>query len=361
MKVDQLKVNIEGYLSELLRTPVSIVSIKEIGQKGQTAQKGFGYGKPYRIDYIRDGKKESVVLETMSENSFGHDHFSDRAQNLLWYFSASNHLPRHAKSIDVGAFTSRDSIISLGNAQEFFIISEFVEGNEYAADLNRILSSGKLFDQDVGRARCLASYLVNIHRNKRVAPHLYKRRMRELLGHGECIMGLIDNYPAEDPIARPEVLQQIEEMCLKWRWKIRNFTDRLCEIHGDFHPWNILFREQKDFTVVDRSRGEWGEAADDVSSMIINYLFLSLQAFGRLEAHFETLYQTFWRTYMDGTGDYQMKTVMQPFLAWRGLVLANPIWYPRLENSVRKSLFRFIQRVLENNTFEPEKVNDYLV
>lgn len=361
MKVDQLKVNIEAYLSQLFRAPVHVLSIKEIGQKGEKELKGFGYGKPCRIDYIRNGKKESVVLETMSENSFGHDHFSDRAQNLLWYFSASNQLPRHAKSIDVGAFTSQDSVLSLGKAREFFIISEFIEGTEYAADLNRVLSSGKLLDQDVRKARCLANYLVTIHRNKMIAPQLYKRRIRELLGHGECIMGLIDNYPVDDSIARPEVLQQIEEMCLKWRWKIRNFTDRLCQVHGDFHPWNILFREEEDFTVLDRSRGEWGEAADDVSSMIINYLFLSLQAFGKLEGPFETLYQIFWKTYVGGTRDIQMKNVMQPFLAWRGLVLANPIWYPRLEQSVRKKLFRFIERVLESNTFDPDRVNDYLL
>ena len=28
--------------------------------------------------------------------------------------------------------------------------------------------------------------------------------------------------------------------------------------------------------MLDRSRGEWGEAADDVSSMTINYLFFGL-------------------------------------------------------------------------------------
>jgi hypothetical protein len=279
----------------------------------------------------------------------------------LWYFSVSNQLPQHAKSIDVGAFTSKDSIISLGKAREFFIVSEFVEGLEYASDLKRILFDGKLSDSDISKATRLANYLVTIHRNKMAAPHLYKRRIRELLGHGECIMGLTDNYPANDPIARPEALQQIEEMCLRWRWRIRDFTHRLCQVHGDFHPWNILFREPEDFTVLDRSRGEWGEAADDVTSMMINYLFLSLQASGKLEGPFEILYQTFWKTYLEGTDDFEMKKVMQPFLAWRGLVLANPIWYPRLRPSVRKNLVQFIQRVLQVDTFEPENVNEYFL
>ena len=33
---------------------------------------------------------------------------------------------------------------------------------------------------------------------------------------------------------------------------------------------DVMFREGTDFTVLDRSRGEWGEAADDVSAMTIN-------------------------------------------------------------------------------------------
>ena len=40
-------------------------------------------------------------------------------------------------------------------------------------------------------------------------------------------------------------------------------------MHGDFHPWNLLFREGVEFSVLDRSRGEWGEPADDVIRALI--------------------------------------------------------------------------------------------
>ena len=46
-------------------------------------------------------------------------------------------------------------------------------------------------------------------------------------------------------------------------------------MHGDFHTWNILFREGTDFSVLDRSRGEWGEwgeAVDDVICLALNVL-----------------------------------------------------------------------------------------
>jgi hypothetical protein len=49
----------------------------------------------------------------------------------------------------------------------------------------------------------------------------------------------------------------------------------------------VLFREGVDFTVLDRSRGEWGEPADDVTAMTINYIFYSLQKYGELAGVFE--------------------------------------------------------------------------
>jgi adenylylsulfate kinase len=39
-----------------------------------------------------------------------------------------------------------------------------------------------------------------------------------------------------------------------------------------------------------------------------------------------------------------MNNVIQPFYAWRGLVVASPVWYPDLAPSVRELLFRFIER-----------------
>jgi hypothetical protein len=347
-------------LADLFKTDIEVTSIESIGKKDSEELKTFGYGKPYRIDYIRNNINESIVLESMSENSFGHDHFSDRAQILLWHHSSSSKLPRHVRSLDVGAFTKDDEIISLGNAEEFFVISEFVSGKEYAFDLQRILSTGSFQDIDTNRAITLAEYLAEIHSKKTNAPQLYKRRIRELLGHGECIMGLIDNYPDHDAIATAEVLQRVEEGCLKWRWRLRGYENRLCQVHGDFHPWNILFREQNDFTVLDRSRGEFGEPADDVTSLLINYLFLSLQKYGKLSGPFETLYRIFWETYLKSTSDTQMKFVMQPFFVWRALVLANPIWYPKISNLVRGKLFQFMENVLQETELEVLQVNKYL-
>jgi hypothetical protein len=131
-------------------------------------------------------------------------------------------------------------------------------------------------------------------------------------------------------------------------------------VHGDFHPWNILFREGEDFTVLDRSRGEWGDPADDVTCITINYLFSSLLRSGGFADPFARLFTLFWETYLDKSGDREMQQVAAPFLAWRGLVIASPVWYPRLPDGVRRTIFTFIENVLAAERFEHTEVQRYL-
>jgi aminoglycoside phosphotransferase family enzyme len=173
-------------------------------------------------------------------------------------------------------------------------------------------------------------------------------------------MGLIDSYPAH-PLIPASLLQEIEHLCVEWRWKLKGRTHRLRQVHGDFHPWNILFEsDSTQFHVLDRSRGEWGDPADDVSSLTANYLFFSLQRCGHLDGGLAILFQRFWKRYLDGSGDEEMLEVVAPFFAFRGLVMASPVWYPLLDDRVRQKLLTFITMVLKQDRFDPAQVNKYL-
>lgn len=296
----------------------------------------------------------------MHSGGFGHEHFSDRAKILLWQHSSFNRLPRHVRSVDVGAFTTGKSLESLGDCREFFVITKFVDGSLYRNDLDRIRESGRLDDLDEKRCLALSDYLVGIHKIKHKEPELYVRRVRELVGHGECIMGLLDSYPSSIGSFCESDFIEIERECVVWRWRLKNKTGRLCQVHGDFHPWNVLFREDFDFTVLDRSRGEWGEAADDVAAMTINYIFYSLRKYGELAGVFERLFRLFWENYLRKTRDREILEVIQPFYAWRGLVVASPIWYPNLKRSVRVKLLNFARNVLRFDRFDFKAVNSYV-
>jgi hypothetical protein len=284
---------------------------------------------------------------------------ADRAQAILWDYESYARLPGHVKALDVGAFTSRQELFSVANAREFFVLTQWVEGATYHDDLRRLLKDGSLRALDRRRTRALAGYLATIHRRKRRDADLYRRRLRELIGHGECIMGLTDSYPLPFSFITEKRLRTIEEACNQWRWRLRRQANRLSQVHGDFHPWNVLFRKGTEFSVLDRSRGEWGEPADDVTSMSINYLFLSLCRRRRLEGAFEVLFRLFWDTYLDESEDQEVTAAAAPFFAFRALVIASPVWYPSLSPNVRRSLFRFMENVLHDTRFDPSRVNEY--
>lgn len=360
----QLRIKaVERYLKELYGE-ARVTGISELGGipvQVEDGIKGFGYGKPYLIEFLASGKTSSIVLSSMRvQRGFGHDHFSDRAQILIWQNSVFNKLPRHVRSIDVGYFTREGELFSSGKAEEYFILMEKIEGKEYFLDLERIKKDGELKSIDRDRSIALSSYLAEIHANKHDDRELYLRKIRDTVGHGECIMGLTDSYPDNLDFVNWDELREIEKKCVEWRYKIKGKVYRLCMTHGDFHPWNIMFREGMDFTVLDRSRGEWGEAADDVSSITINYIFYSLQKYGELAGPFHELYELFFNNYLERTGDYELLKVIQPFYVFRSLVVASPVWYPNLEPGVRKKIFNFINNVLASDEFNYRDVNSYL-
>ncbi len=347
----------EEYLSSVYKASVKVLRVIP----GIADLKGFGYGVPYFIEFSVGGETKHVVLETMRPEGFGHDYSSDRATVLLWQHSVFNNLPKHVRSVDVGAFMSdSETLQSLGDCREFFILTEFVDGVLYHSDLDRIKETGDLRGLDEERCLALSDYLVEIHSVKKDAPELYFRRIRDLVGDGEGIFGLTDSYPTGLGYANERFFVDFEKMCVEWRWRLKHKAHRLSQVHGDFHPWNVMFRQGLDFTVLDRSRGEWGEPADDVTAMTANYIFYSLQVFGKIGGPFERLFLLFWRNYLDKTGDDEILNVVQPFYAWRSLVLASPLWYPNLPVDVRSKIFRFANKLLKAKTFDFENVESYL-
>ncbi len=351
---------LEAYLKAQFGSATELCSYGPIGKETSGSRyKQYGYGAPVRLTFQTKGKTRQVVLGTMSPGPFGHEHPADRAQAMLWDYESYGRLPGHIAALDVGAFTEDGELISVAAAKEFFLLTQWSDGETYHKDLERLAGTTRPTIRDRKRTEALARYLATIHRTKHKDPQLYRRRLRELLGHGECIMGLTDSYPDRFAFITEALLQRIEVACNAWRWRLRGRHARLSQVHGDFHPWNVLFRRGTDFSVLDRSRGEWGEPADDVTSMSINYLFFSLCRHGRLTGALEMVFRTFWDRYLAESRDPGVLETTAPFFAFRGLVLASPLWYPKLSVGVRKTIFRFIENVLAEPRFDPAEVHRY--
>ena len=348
---------VERYLQEVFRSPVKVKDLKLLGT-------GW-HAEAWKIVIECEGKERSLVLKFLKgERGFGHDYPADRAQVLLMAHKDFNKLPNHVKSVDVGYLDTYGDLHSCGNYEEFFILMEEAKGRPYIEDLKEILKRGSLSDRDVRRLNILVNYLVDIHSVKfqgdpDAMRRLYYRRIRDLVGHGEMIMGVVDSaYP--DDFKMIDKLQEIEILATRWRWMLKKYYHRLCQVHGDYHPFNIWFTDDNKLTVLDRSRGEWGEPADDVTCLLTNYIWFSLLDKGKFTGVFETMFRQFLKSYIDSTGDEEILKVCQPWFAFRAIVIASPLFYPDNPENVREGLINFALNVMRIDKFDPDLVNDLI-
>ena len=351
---------VRKFLEEVYKSQVEIISIAPIGGVEDQGMKELGYGKPLLIKFRYGKEEKEVVLSSMREDKYGHQFYWDRAAVLLFQYETGKKIPRHVKPIAVGYISKDGDLYPVKEPYDFFIVNEKVKGREYFLHLERI-QKGNLYDEDVVLAKEFARWLADLHKRKKNDPDLYKRRIRDLIGHSECIWGIIDGYPYPYSDFSEERFIKLEKKLIEWRWKLNTrFTHRLSAVHGDFHPWNVLVEENGDFWILDCSRGEWGEPGDDVSTMSCNYLLFSLYPYGKLGGGFETLYMNFWEEYLSLTEDEEILEIVAPFYVFRGLVIASPEWYPNHPKGVRESIFNFIENVLEDDKFDYKNINRYL-
>ncbi|RJQ15969.1 MAG: aminoglycoside phosphotransferase family protein [Nitrospiraceae bacterium] len=349
------------------------VDIRKLGEGVQ--------GAGFLIEVQTPEGIKSYVIKGLFPEGLEHDYPSDRAGVFLLDLDEFKNLPKHVKALDVLAEMENGSIRSIGGGREYYLLMERAEGRHYFHDLSAFAGKERLEDIDIAKIKTMTSYLAEIHSVKKESRHLYWRKIRDTIGHGECLMGVFDAYP--DGTITYEEIAEIEKKCVDWRMKLKPKVKRLCRIHGDFHPGNIWFKEESgvrsqesgdaelithnsklltppDFVLLDRSRGPWGEAADDVTALTINYIFFSINHYGKVHGHYLEALKLFYDDYITETGDTEILKIVAPFYAFRGAVVANPVFYPDVLAENRRKIFNFVRGVLDDESFKIEKVNEYL-
>jgi hypothetical protein len=343
-----------------------IVPLGPDAGSGDTA-KVEGYAVPVRITTrLADGATRELVFRTMAPNPFGHDRRADRADGLLLAYDQFDETPDHVRAVDVGAIAEDGRCVSLRETGEFYLVTEWADGVPYAEDLRRIAREGCAGRLDLARAEAMARWLASLHAERWDDVDRWHRAVRDLVGHGEGIFGMVDGYPANTPAAPPARLRAIEERCLAWRWRLREKRRRLARIHGDFHPFNVLFPPEAAagdplrFKLLDASRGGAGDPADDLTAMAINYLFFAVEHRAAWRRGLGPLWRVFLETYLGAVSDEEVHETAPPFLAWRGLVVASPRFYPNLSAEARDTLLSFVERVLDRGFLDVDDADEVL-
>ncbi len=320
------------------------------------------HGVGYRVDYRSSsrGREERVILKTLLPKDFGHEHVSDRAAVHLLAKESYGELPGHIRCLDIVAYDGRD-LVSVRKAKEFYTILEEARGVEYFKDFMQILKRGSLEERDRRKADNLARYLLKIHSGKYAGDNargLYRRKIRDTIGHGECMMGIFDTYEDWGFIDGEDMVEIVRKSITYWG-RLKDEHTRLCQVHGDFHPGNIWF-DGEEIVLLDRSRGIWGEAADDLFCLLINYLFYALISDGAFKGPFKELFMRVYERYLNLSWDTDILRAAPLFLAFRIPVIANPNFYPNVDDLTRKKLIRFARNVLDEEKFDVERIDDYL-
>lgn len=340
---------LKAYLKKEFRDAAGI-DIRKLGSGVQ--------GSGFLVEIKTSSGIKSYVVKTLKSEGLGHDYPSDRAAVFLLDLDEYKNLPKHVRALDVLAEKEDGTIKSIGGGREYYLLMEKGDGRNYFEDLSGFSQKDRLDSPDIEKINAMASYLADIHSVKKEATALYWRKIRDTIGHGECLMGVFDTYPPGT--LSYDHMADIEKLCVDWRARLKSRAYRLSQIHGDFHPGNIWFANNTDFILLDRSRGAWGDPADDVSALAINYIFFSIMHSGIVEGpYFEGL-KLFFEQYIKKSGDEELPEVLAPFFAFRGAVVANPVFYPDISFDVRKKIFNFMKKVLLSDRFEFSKVNKYI-
>jgi aminoglycoside phosphotransferase (APT) family kinase protein len=349
---------VQAFVREVGPADAVVESVTPLGETGGDGLKAMGYGRPVRVDFRTQGQRRAWVFRTANRDCFGHERDADRWAALVGAHHDFSRLPRHVAPRALGVLTEGGARVTIPLGTPF-LVTEYAPGRPYAEGLGALASEDWAAARDVARAERLAHYLASVHAEP-ASPDAYRRAARDLVGGGEGIFGLAESYAEHDPIAPRSRLQGIERLAVRWRWRLFERAERARRIHGDFHPFNLLFDDQGHLHVLDASRGAAGEPADDLVALSINYLFFALRARGELCGAMRSLWDRFWSAYLTAAEDPEVLELVAPFFAWRALVLASPAWYPNESAATRDTLLCLAESLLEGSRFDPWRVEELL-
>jgi hypothetical protein len=300
-----------------------------------------------------DGQTRRVVVRMGSPDGPFH-HPEDAARQLLWYARLPG-LPNHSRVLSVGVKDDGGEWRELVAPLTVAVVEEFLVGTPYRRDLNRIRDRRRLEAGDQERARTLARYLAGIHQHRHEDADAYLRGLRELVGGMEGVMSVVAMYPPAFRFEQRALVDRLQAAVAERAIDLQYCDRPVADVHGDFHPGNILFSDDGQVRVVDRGRIECDEVAVDVGAVLMDFIALGLTD-PDLRAPARTLAETFVNEYIDASGDTGVTTALPVHTAMRAAAAASPTFHPKTVDRTRIATLTAGIRILGLATLGPDNL-----
>jgi aminoglycoside phosphotransferase (APT) family kinase protein len=256
--------------------------------------------------------------------------------------------------LDVAVIRDDGSLGRVPGSCEFVLLQEYVDGELYFHSLMQSLEANEVSELEERRAVALAEYLAELHSQSNDDVRIYRRAMRDLVAGGVGVMGVLGGYSKELRDAHHDRLSGILKDFTALAWDLDRGSNRLCRIHGDFHPLNILFGQDTQFSVIDAFGAGWGDAAFDVGTLLINYYALHNEKGGLGTPAGRRLAERFLSAYVDRCDDPEGLYRVLPLPLARGaLIMATTYFFPHRTEAERDRLIRLAGDILSARVFTP--------
>lgn len=344
------KSQLQAYLRQAIHPEVELLSVQGLGEE----EHDTGISTLLLLELRDGGDIKRLILRRPAPTVYSTDQPSDRAHTVLQAYELYPHIPRHPRSLDVAVLRADGGLSSVPADSEFVLLQEYADGALYLHSLMRCLERDEPNELEDRRAVALAKYLTSLHAHTRDDPRLYRRSVRDIVAGGVGAMGVIGGYSKELRDAFRDQLDDILRNFIGLAWRLDRYPNRLCRIHGDLHPLNILFGEDVDFSLIDASGTGWGDAAFDFGIMLMNYYALYNERGGLSSPSGRRLTQHFLNAYVADCEDVEGLYRVLPLSMARGaLIMATTDFFPHRPMDERERLIELASKILRAGVFTP--------
>jgi len=327
---------LSNYLSNLLKKQIKIKKIEFLGQ-------GL-HGEAYKATTFDD---ETYIIKEFMDWGRNLEFAEDRIGEAIKLKRTANDMPGHVKIF--GNMQHSNNQLKDLSEENPIIVMEEAKYEEYFSDLEEINQSQKLSEKAKRRIIIIAEKIAEMH-SKEQLKELYSKYLKDWFS-----LGILELTNELEPICTEKEVKEIKHYFLDWEHQLYKNSKRCRRIHGELFPGTIKFSPNDEFITYDMRRIGAGEPADDLGSVLYNYLFYPLSTHGKILPCFHEAAELLLDTYLKKTNDRDITKFLPCFMAYRCLICTHPTIVP-IPDKTKKQLKKMLFSLLRQKELDLDKI-----